>query len=75
MRHFTGLSPEVHRVGMTRVGPEDTKRAHGTAERVSVEGDADMVRFFAAPHQRGGVKPGGPDRSVVGRFPWLNRDG
>jgi len=45
-RHFTGLSAEVYRVGMTRIGPEDTKRAHGTDERVSVEGYADMVRFF-----------------------------
>ncbi|HEX9579805.1 MAG TPA: hypothetical protein VF970_01745 [Gemmatimonadales bacterium] len=31
---------------MTRIGPEETKRAHGTDERVSVEAYADMVRFF-----------------------------
>ncbi|HWP35921.1 MAG TPA: M20 family peptidase [Gemmatimonadales bacterium] len=45
-RHFTGLTSEVYRVGVLRLGPEDTKRAHGTDERVSVEGYADMVRFF-----------------------------
>ncbi|HXV87064.1 MAG TPA: M20 family peptidase, partial [Gemmatimonadales bacterium] len=34
-RHFTGLSREVYRVGVTRIGPGDTRRAHGTDERVS----------------------------------------
>jgi carboxypeptidase PM20D1 len=45
-RHFTGLTSEVYRVGVLRLGPEDTKRAHGTDERVSLDGYADMVRFF-----------------------------
>ena len=45
-RNFTEISSEVYRVGVTRVGPGDTKRAHGTDERVSVEGYADMVRFY-----------------------------
>jgi carboxypeptidase PM20D1 len=45
-RHFADLTSDVYRIGVLRVGPEDTKRAHGTNERVSVEGYADMVRFF-----------------------------
>lgn len=45
-RHFTALTSNVYRVGVTRVGPGDLRRAHGTDERVSVEGYAEMVRFY-----------------------------
>jgi carboxypeptidase PM20D1 len=45
-RHFTGISSEVYRVGVTPLGPDDVRRAHGTDERVSVEGYVGMVRFF-----------------------------
>jgi len=45
-RNFTSISAEVYRIGAMRLGPDDTKRAHGTDERVSIEAYADMVRFF-----------------------------
>lgn len=45
-RYFAALTPAVYRVGLTRVGPGDLKRAHGTDERVSVENYGEIVRFY-----------------------------
>ncbi len=45
-RHFTALTPEVYRFGAMRVGAEDLRRAHGTDERLSVDGLTQMVGFY-----------------------------
>ena len=45
-RHFTALTPGVYRFGALRVSSDDLKRAHGTDERISVDGLAQMVAFY-----------------------------
>ncbi|UCC82539.1 MAG: M20 family peptidase, partial [Gemmatimonadota bacterium] len=44
-RYYVELSRNVYRFGPLEVGSEDLRRIHGTDERVSVAGLADMVRF------------------------------
>lgn len=45
-RHFRGLSDAVYRFMPLVVDLEDTRRIHGTNERVSIEGYADLVRTY-----------------------------
>ncbi|NMO22404.1 M20/M25/M40 family metallo-hydrolase, partial [Pyxidicoccus fallax] len=46
-RHFTGLSDSVYRFMPLRLEREDLARLHGRDERVSVQGYASAVRFYA----------------------------
>ncbi len=46
-RYFTGLSENVYRFMPLRLGNADLSRLHGKDERVSVQGYADAVRFYA----------------------------
>jgi len=45
-RYFDGLSDSVLKFGPVRAHPEDLPRFHGTNERMSVKGYADMIRFY-----------------------------
>ena len=45
-RYFAPLTPNVYRFGAAPIGPGDTERAHGTNERLSVEGYAQNVKFY-----------------------------
>ena len=45
-RHFTGVTDTIFRFSPVRATSEDLKRFHGTNERLSVEGYADMIRFY-----------------------------
>jgi carboxypeptidase PM20D1 len=56
-RYFTALTPNVYRFGATPVGPGDPERAHGTDERVSVEGYAQNVRFYVQLLTNAVLKP------------------
>ncbi|ATB46656.1 M20 family peptidase [Corallococcus macrosporus] len=46
-RYFTGLSENVYRFMPLRLDSADLSRLHGKDERVSVEGYADAIRFYA----------------------------
>ncbi|XLZ69110.1 M20 family peptidase [Massilia sp. SR12] len=45
-RYFDGMSDSVLKFGPVRAKPEDLPRFHGTNERMSVKGYADMIRFY-----------------------------
>jgi len=45
-RYFDQMSDSVLKFGPVRAGPEDLPRFHGTNERMSVKGYADMIRFY-----------------------------
>lgn len=45
-RHFAGVTDNIFRFSPVRATSEDLKRFHGTNERLSVEGYADMIRFY-----------------------------
>ena len=45
-RYFDKLSDSVLKFGPVRATPEDLPRFHGTNERMSVKGYADMIRFY-----------------------------
>jgi carboxypeptidase PM20D1 len=45
-RHFRGLTENVYRFMPLRLTLDDTKRIHGTNERVAVEEYADLVRSY-----------------------------
>lgn len=45
-RYYSGLTPNVYRFGAAPIGQGDTERAHGTNERMSVEGHAQNVNFY-----------------------------
>ncbi len=45
-RHFVGVTDRIFRFSPVRANTEDLKRFHGTNERLSVEGYADMIRFY-----------------------------
>ena len=45
-RYFDGLSDSVLKFGPVRAQPEDLPRFHGTNERMSIKGYADMIRFY-----------------------------
>jgi carboxypeptidase PM20D1 len=45
-RHYTGITDNVFRFTPVRANADDLKRFHGTNERLSIEGYADMIRFY-----------------------------
>jgi carboxypeptidase PM20D1 len=45
-RYFASLTPDVYRFGAMRVSSDDLRRAHGTDERLSIDGLSEMVAFY-----------------------------
>jgi carboxypeptidase PM20D1 len=45
-RHYAGVADNIFRFSPVRANSEDLKRFHGTNERLSIEGYADMIRFY-----------------------------
>ena len=45
-RHYAGLTDNIFRFSPVRATSEDLKRFHGTNERLSIDGYADMIRFY-----------------------------
>lgn len=45
-RHYTEITDRIFRFSPVRANSDDLKRFHGTNERVSIEGYADMIRFY-----------------------------
>jgi carboxypeptidase PM20D1 len=45
-RHYTGVTDTILRFTPVRANADDLKRFHGTNERLSIEGYADMIRFY-----------------------------
>jgi carboxypeptidase PM20D1 len=45
-RHYTGISDNILRFSPVRANSDDLKRFHGTNERLSIDGYADMIRFY-----------------------------
>jgi carboxypeptidase PM20D1 len=45
-RHYVGITDRIFRFSPVRANSEDLKRFHGTNERLSIEGYADMIRFY-----------------------------
>jgi carboxypeptidase PM20D1 len=45
-RHYVGIADSIFRFSPVRANSEDLKRFHGTNERLSIEGYADMIRFY-----------------------------
>ena len=45
-RHYTGLTDTILRFTPVRANADDLKQFHGTNERLSIEGYADMIRFY-----------------------------
>jgi carboxypeptidase PM20D1 len=45
-RHYGGITDNIFRFSPVRANSDDLKRFHGTNERLSIEGYADMIRFY-----------------------------
>src|SRR5262245_20334982 len=45
-RHYVGVTDKIFRFSPVRANGEDLKRFHGTNERLSIDGYADMIRFY-----------------------------
>jgi carboxypeptidase PM20D1 len=45
-RHYAGITDNIFRFSPVRANSEDLKRFHGTNERLSIDGYADMIRFY-----------------------------
>ncbi|WP_454623803.1 M20 family peptidase [Bradyrhizobium cenepequi] len=45
-RHYADITDNIFRFSPVRANSEDLKRFHGTNERLSIEGYADMIRFY-----------------------------
>ena len=45
-RHYTGISDNILRFTPVRANADDLRRFHGTNERLSIDGYADMIRFY-----------------------------
>jgi carboxypeptidase PM20D1 len=45
-RHYVGITDKIFRFSPVRANSDDLKRFHGTNERLSIEGYADMIRFY-----------------------------
>jgi carboxypeptidase PM20D1 len=45
-RHYTEITDNIFRFSPVRANSDDLKRFHGTNERLSIEGYADMIRFY-----------------------------
>jgi carboxypeptidase PM20D1 len=45
-RHYADITDNIFRFSPVRANSDDLKRFHGTNERLSIEGYADMIRFY-----------------------------
>jgi carboxypeptidase PM20D1 len=45
-RQYSGITDNIFRFSPVRANSDDLKRFHGTNERLSIEGYADMIRFY-----------------------------
>jgi carboxypeptidase PM20D1 len=45
-RHYARISQDIYRFLPVRLGPEDLARIHGANERITVDGYADLIRFY-----------------------------
>jgi len=45
-RHYVGVANNIFRFSPVRANADDLKRFHGTNERLSIDGYADMIRFY-----------------------------
>jgi carboxypeptidase PM20D1 len=45
-RHYADIADNIFRFSPVRANTDDLKRFHGTNERLSIEGYADMIRFY-----------------------------
>jgi carboxypeptidase PM20D1 len=45
-RHYVGVADNIFRFSPVRANADDLKRFHGTNERLSIDGYADMIRFY-----------------------------
>jgi carboxypeptidase PM20D1 len=45
-RHYVGITDKIFRFSPVRANSDGLKRFHGTNERLSIEGYADMIRFY-----------------------------
>jgi carboxypeptidase PM20D1 len=45
-RHYAGIADSIFRFSPVRATSDDLKRFHGTNERLSIDGYADMIRFY-----------------------------
>jgi carboxypeptidase PM20D1 len=45
-RHYAGIADSIFRFSPVRANSDDLKRFHGTNERLSIDGYADMIRFY-----------------------------
>jgi carboxypeptidase PM20D1 len=45
-RHYVEITDRIFRFSPVRANSEDLKRFHGTNERLSIDGYADMIRFY-----------------------------
>ena len=45
-RHYVEITDRIFRFSPVRANSDDLKRFHGTNERLSIEGYADMIRFY-----------------------------
>jgi carboxypeptidase PM20D1 len=45
-RHYAEITDRIFRFSPVRANSDDLKRFHGTNERLSIEGYADMIRFY-----------------------------
>jgi len=45
-RHYANIADNIFRFSPVRANSDDLKRFHGTNERLSIEGYADMIRFY-----------------------------
>jgi carboxypeptidase PM20D1 len=45
-RHYADIAGNIFRFSPVRANSDDLKRFHGTNERLSIEGYADMIRFY-----------------------------
>ena len=45
-RHYVGIADNIFRFSPVRANADDLKRFHGTNERLSIDGYADMIRFY-----------------------------
>jgi carboxypeptidase PM20D1 len=45
-RHYTEITDKIFRFSPVWANSDDLKRFHGTNERLSIEGYADMIRFY-----------------------------
>lgn len=65
-RYYASLTPNVFRFTAAPMGPSDPERAHGTNERMSVEGYAQNVKFYVQLMKDAAIESG-TGRDGLGR--------